>query len=75
MRGAEDRVKNFPAYASDGTPYTDTPPPFPFRTNWIWQAGSGLLAGTTSGIVAALIRLDRFCLSCLVWLVWFGQSG
>ena len=34
--------------------HTQIPLPlFPFRIDWIWQAGFGLLVGTTSGIVAA----------------------
>ena len=55
-------------------------PLFPFRIDWIWQAGFGLRVGTTSGTVAALIRFSNYnCLSvgdCLFRLIdlagWFN---
>lgn len=51
--------------------HTQIPLPlFPFRINWIWQAGFGLRVGTTSGIVAALIRpLETRNRDCLLRLI------
>lgn len=51
--------------------HTQIPLPlFPFRIDWIRQAGFGLQAGTTSGIAAALIRpLETRNRDCLLRLI------
>lgn len=58
--------------------HTQIPLPlFPFRIDWIWQAGSGLQAGTASGIVSAYLseQVPLVPFGCFGWLACLAGTS